>query len=137
MCPTRFWTFGKPSRIRSNDVNYERCVRIAETITGPLVTCWPVLTEAAYLLRYDVRHVIALLRYISLGEVELADLPPKASDWAIDFFSRYSDHEPQLADAMLIYLAEQEELADVFTLDRRDFSIYRLTDGRALNILDA
>lgn len=124
------------SLLRSNDANHERCVRRAESIEASLLTCWPVLTEAAYLLRYDLRHVQALLRFVTEGHIEIAELPPKAADWATEFFDRFSDHEPQLADAMLVYLAEQNDLTDVFTLDRRDFSIYRLADGRALNILD-
>ena len=58
--------------------------------------------------------------------VEVVELPPKAADWASEFFTRFSDHEPQIADAMLVYLAEQYDIADIFTLDRRDFSIYRV-----------
>jgi predicted nucleic acid-binding protein len=122
--------------LRTNDVNHERSVRRAESISAPLFTCWPVLTEAAYLLRYDLRHVQALLRFVTEAHVEVVELPPKAADWATEFFERFSDHEPQLADAMLVYLAEQYDIVDIFTLDRRDFSIYRLADGRALNILD-
>jgi hypothetical protein len=34
-----------------------------------------------------------------------------------------------------MYIAERESIGTVFTLDRRDFSIYRATDGRALNIV--
>jgi predicted nucleic acid-binding protein len=122
--------------LRTNDVNHERSVRRAESISAPLLTCWPVLTEAAYLLRYDLRHVQALLRFVTEAHVEVVELPPKAANWATEFFERFSDHEPQLADAMLVYLAEQYDIVDIFTLDRRDFSIYRLADGRALNILD-
>ena len=38
---------------------------------------------------------------------------------------------PNMADAALMYIAEQERFDTVFTLDRRDFSVYRTTDGRA------
>lgn len=41
----------------------------------------------------------------------------------------------QLANATLIYLAEREELDTIFTLDRRDFSVYRLSGNRSLHIL--
>lgn len=122
--------------LRTNDENHERSVRPAESISAPLFTCWPVLTEAAYLLRYDLRHVQALFRFVTEAHAEVVELPPKATNWATEFFERFSDHEPQLADAMLVYLAEQYDIVDIFTLDRRDFSIYRLADGRALNILD-
>ena len=122
--------------LRRNDENHQLCRELAKEITRPLLTCWPVLTEAAYLLRYDIRHVQALLRYVTEDELEVAELPPKeTAEWCANFFSTYSDHEPQLADATLVYLAEQEEITDIFTLDRRDFSMYRLSDGRAFSIL--
>ncbi len=95
-----------------------------------------MLTEAAYLLRYNYEHVLILLRFIQESELLLAQLPDDAAAWFADFFKRYSDHEPQLADASLLYTAERLNLTDVFTFDRRDFSFYRLSDGRALNILD-
>jgi len=122
--------------LRTTDINHTRCVEVSKSITAPLLTSWPVLTEAAYLLRKDLRHVLALLRYVEEEELDVADLPPKASRWFTEFFHCYSDHEPQLADASLVYLAEQESITDIFTLDRRDFSYYRLPQGRALNILD-
>ena len=39
------------------------------------------------------------------------------------------------ADGCLVYLAEQHGFDIVFTIDRRDFSIYRLSSGRALQIV--
>ncbi len=39
--------------------------------------------------------------------------------------ARYEDLDPQLADACLVYLAHRESIDTVFTLDRRDFSVYR------------
>jgi hypothetical protein len=37
--------------------------------------------------------------------------------------------------AALMYLTEREGIDTVFTLDRRDFSISRTSDGRALTML--
>jgi hypothetical protein len=41
----------------------------------------------------------------------------------------------QIADATLVYLAEREGIDTVFTLDCRDFSVYRLADGRSLRVV--
>ena len=41
----------------------------------------------------------------------------------------------QLADAALVYLAERDHIRSIFTLDQRDFSIYRLKRNRALRII--
>ena len=48
---------------------------------------------------------------------------------------RYEDMGVQLADASLVYLAERESIETVFTLDRRDFSVYRTSRKRALTII--
>jgi predicted nucleic acid-binding protein len=42
---------------------------------------------------------------------------------------------PQVADAALVYLAGREKIETVFTLDRRDFSVYRASGRRALSIV--
>ena len=34
-----------------------------------------------------------------------------------------------------MFIAEREGIGTVFTLDRRDFSVYRTTDGRALTVV--
>ena len=72
---------------------------------------------------------------IESGLVKLAELDETALAWIIAFMERYASAKAQMADAALMYIAEREGIDTVFTLDRRDFSIYRTTDGRALAIL--
>jgi predicted nucleic acid-binding protein len=104
-------------------------------LRAPLLTCWPVLTEAAWLLRKEPGGIKAVGGLIESGLVKLAELDETALAWIIAFMDRYSSAEAQMADAALMYIAEQEGIDTVFSLDRRDFSIYRTTDGRALTIL--
>src|SRR5947209_5864579 len=72
---------------------------------------------------------------IESGLVKLVELDAMALAWIIAFMERYASAKAQMADAALMYIAEREGIDTVFTLDRRDFSIYRTTDGRALAIL--
>jgi uncharacterized protein len=69
------------------------------------------------------------------GLFELAEIPAESGDWLSRFLLRYSDLPAQLADAALVYLAETRRLETVFTLDRRDFAVYRTTDNRTLSIV--
>jgi len=48
---------------------------------------------------------------------------------------RYESCGLQLADAVLAYLAERENIRTVFTTDRRDFSIIRFKRNRVLKII--
>jgi predicted nucleic acid-binding protein len=69
------------------------------------------------------------------GAVHCVDLPPDAAIWLDAFFTRYPDQLPDLADAALMLLADRDGVDRIFTLDRRDFRIYRTLDGNALDIL--
>ena len=42
---------------------------------------------------------------------------------------RYADHPMDLADASLVVLTEALKLRKVFTLDRNDFTTYRIQHG--------
>ncbi|MDZ7621767.1 MAG: twitching motility protein PilT [Candidatus Competibacteraceae bacterium] len=101
----------------------------------PLLTCWPVLTEAAWLLRKEPLAIQRLFQGLETGLLKLMALDETAAPWIATFLHRYRDLGAQLADACLMYLAEHEKIETVFTLDRRDFSVYRLSDKRPLNIL--
>lgn len=48
---------------------------------------------------------------------------------------KYEDLNPQLADAALVYLSQREGIKTIFTLDQRDFFVYRGTRARAFEII--
>jgi predicted nucleic acid-binding protein len=100
-----------------------------------LLTCWPVLTEAAWLLRREPEGMRVIERLVSCGAIQLVELDAQALTRAVAFIERYSSLGAQLADAALMFLAERERIDTVFTLDRRDFLIYRTSDGRALTVV--
>jgi predicted nucleic acid-binding protein len=62
--------------------------------------------------------------------LEASDAEPIAK-----ILNRYRKLNAQLADAALVHLAERERLDTVFTLDRRDFSVYRFSGNKSFHIL--
>jgi predicted nucleic acid-binding protein len=121
--------------VRTREKAHKKCAAALKTFRPPLLTCWPVLTEAAWLLRKEPDGMRAIGRLVDSGLVKLAELDETALAWISAFMDRYASAKAQMADAALMYIAEREGIDTVFTLDRRDFSIYRTTDGRALTIL--
>lgn len=117
------------------DQHHELCVEQLRQLQPPLLTCWPVITEAAWLLRHQASAVERLLGSFEVGLLRLLILDEKALRWLATFLIRYRKMGAQIADGALVYLAEREGIDTVFTLDRRDFLIYRLADGRSLRIL--
>ena len=117
------------------DEYHEACVATLRNLSGPLFSCWPVITEAAWLLRKWPRAVQQLLRNIDGELFELLPLAGSEGNEVSALMKRYEEIRPQLADASLIYLANREQIDTIFTLDRRDFSIYRSGRRRPFRIL--
>lgn len=111
------------------------CVAQLDTLATPLVTCWAVIAEAAYLLRRRPAAVQRLLTSIAEGWLTLPPFPADSGRWLAAYMKRYQDTGVQLADASLIWLAETQQIDTVFSLDQRDFAIYRTGAGRTLTRL--
>jgi predicted nucleic acid-binding protein len=77
----------------------------------------------------------ALFRLMDDGTLVLPPLDASLAPWLARFFAQDHEQEPQLADATLVYLAEQLQITRIFTLDRRHFSTSRLSDGRAFELV--
>ncbi len=108
------------------DRHHEACRRALREIRGPLWTVWPVLTEACYLLAtVSPRSPDALLEMVESGVLELAELDRRDAPRIRELMEKYADLPMDLADAALVRAAEREKVATIFTLDRRDFSLYR------------
>jgi uncharacterized protein len=118
-----------------SDEHHEACVEQLHHVRGPLLTCWPVITEAAWLLRAYPGAIRKLLssfhgrpfELVALGET---DLPGIAA-----ILVKYEALRIQLADASLVHLANREGIEVMFTLDRRDFGVVRLAHGKKLRLI--
>jgi len=117
------------------DQNHEVCVRTLASLKSPLLTCWPVITEAAWLLRDYPLAFENLLGNTNGGFLEVLPITGKDSGQIVDILKRYASLRPQFADATLVHLANREDIRTIFTLDRRDFSVYRSARKRVLRIL--
>jgi predicted nucleic acid-binding protein len=121
--------------LSSADQHHETCVETLRHLPGPLFSCWPVITEAAWLLRAYPRAVQQLLRSMDSGFLELLPLAGTEAKDLAEVMKAYQDIQPQLADAALVYLADREGIDTIFTLDRRDFSVYRSARKRPFRIV--
>jgi len=119
----------------ARDQHHEICIEQLRSLQPPLLTCWPVITEAAWLLRHQASAVERLLLSFDVGLLKMLTLDDRAPTWLAAFLKRYRKVGAQIADGALVYLAEREGIETVFTLDRRDFSVYRLGNGRSLRIV--
>ncbi len=119
----------------SSDQYHALCVRALQDLPGPLFCCWPVITEAAWLLQDDDGAVRQLLESIAAGFLEILSLQGAEAAKIGALMEKYKNIRPQLADASLLYLAERDGIDTIFTLDRRDFSVYRIGRKRTFRII--
>lgn len=117
------------------DQHHETCVKTLRHLPGPLFSCWPVISEAAWLLRGHPREIQQLLGSVDGGFLELLSLTGSEGTAIAEVMKKYADIRPQLADAALVYLAERDGIDTIFTLDQRDFSVYRSGRRRPFRIL--
>jgi len=121
--------------LHAPDAFHAECAEQLRHLPMPLLTCWPVVTEAAWLLRGNPQAIQELLLQSHTGVIRILPLEDSAMLWIAAFLRKYRKLEPQIADAALMYLADREDIDTIFTLDRRDFSTYRLSGGRRIRIL--
>ena len=110
-----------------NDGNHSLAVRVLNTVTEPLITTYPVITETCYLLlkRASNKSQCDFLTEVARGTFEVFDLKPHHIERAVLLMERYANLPMDFADASLIVLAENLGHGRILTVDRRDFSIYR------------
>jgi len=121
--------------LNPNDQHHQRCVDTLKRIHPPLLTTWPVITEAAWLLRSDARAVSTLYGAADEGLYQIAGIAQDELRDIDKLHKRYRDLSPQLADLSLIHLALRAGLDTIFTLDRRDFSVFRRKGRGAFRLL--
>ncbi|MCA9186163.1 MAG: hypothetical protein R3E01_36190 [Pirellulaceae bacterium] len=122
--------------ISRDDAYHDACSAAFASLTRSPATTWPVLTEAAWLLRHNLEHIETLFDYASESVIDVVDIDAaRFALWLHTFLDKYADQKPQLADATLMYLADEFDVSTVFTTDRRDFSVFRRADGQPLAII--
>lgn len=119
----------------ASDEHHEACVEQLQHIRGPLLTCWPVITEAAWLLRAYPAAIRRLLSSFQSRPFELALLAEADLPGVAAILTKYADMRIQIADASLVHLANREAIETIFTLDRRDFGVLRLAHGKKLHLI--
>jgi uncharacterized protein len=121
--------------LSEDDEHHNRCSQALTTLVPPLLTCWPVITEAAWLLRKRPESVARMFEGFTGGLFALLSLTADDLPAVAATMKRYESAGLQLADAALAHLAERENIRTVFTTDRRDFSIIRLKRNRTLKLI--
>ena len=110
------------------------CVDTAATISGPLLTCEPVIAEACYLLRGLAGAPQAVLANVHGGNFQIPFRLTQAAAAVSELMTRYDDVPMDFADACLVSMANSLNTGRILTLDS-DFHIYRWRGKRRFELL--
>ena len=121
--------------VDADDQYHEKCVDCLKSLREPLVTVWPPLVEAVYLLGDLPKAQEALWEMLSRGAVQLLTLDLADIPRIRELMIKYADRPMDLADAALVTVAERDGIRKIFTVDRNDFSVYRLHGRISLAVI--
>lgn len=123
--------------LNSADQHHAVCVAMLRRIPDvQLLTTWPCFTEAMHFLgrvggyRYQAR----LWDLYHAARLVVHQPSPTETGRMARLMAQYHDTPMDLADASLIAAAESLGHSRIFTVDRQ-FYIYRLSDGSALEVI--
>lgn len=89
-------------------------------------TVWPVLAEVMYLASGVPGAQEAVWTLIARGAVQILPLGPDDVPRIRELMLTYADLPMDLADAALVRVAERMGSREFFTVDKKDFAVYRL-----------
>ena len=111
--------------IHADDRHHEVCRSTFDSIREPAATVWPAFTEAMYLLGFSWKAQDALWQFLRRGALILLPLDERDLARMSELMKQYRDLPMDLADAALVRAAERDQVQTIFTLDQRDFRVYR------------
>jgi len=118
-----------------DDRYHSLCVEVLKGIREPLITTWPVLTECFYLLNFSWEVQDNLWVFIRRGGIEIYPLEKELLLHCRELMKQYRDLPMDLADATLVALADTILILKIFTLDHKDFSIYRFKQKKRFTLI--
>jgi uncharacterized protein len=118
----------------SGDRDHNLAIQTLSTLSEPLVTTYPVITETSYLLARDggIAAQFAFLTEVANGTFLIFDLQRHHISRMVELMKRYTKLPMDFADASLVVLAEHLGHGRILTCggthpegNRRDFNVYR------------
>ncbi len=113
--------------INHDDSRHDLCERTLQKLKGvaSVYTVTSVFAEAFSLLPSNSRIVDSLFGLLSAIDCKLVTLEPMDLVRAYELMRKYADLPMDFADCEIHIAAEKLSVDTIFTLDRRDFAIYR------------
>lgn len=114
-----------------SDNHHHNIINFLKKSNYKLYSTWPVITEVTYMLTFNINVQLDFLNWISKKAIEIIDIDINEIDKLIEMMKKYSDVPMDLADASLLYLAQEYKINKIITIDS-DYYFYRTKNKKLL-----
>jgi predicted nucleic acid-binding protein len=116
------------------DPLHEAAKNFLSRYSGTLVTAAPVIVETCFF--FESKGKLQLLEWVRSGGLGVAEVLVSAYPDLARTIEKYADQDINFTDAALVWLSEESGLRRILTVDRSDFSLFRLKGGKRFDVLD-
>jgi uncharacterized protein len=116
-----------------HDPHHLWAVALMKQVQPPMLTCEAVLTEVVYFLREDHVAVDPLFQLVERGALRIDFNLSTHWPRIRTLMARYDRMD--LADASIVVMSELHKRAQVLTVDRTDFTVYRRNDRQVIDFI--
>src|SRR6266704_1507167 len=103
------------------DEHHAWAKRLLERESPPWLVCEPVLTE----ISANIGTTEPVLEMLRVADLQLAFDLDQQKTQVLSLARKYRDQEISLADACVVRMSELFDDCVVYTVDKKDFSVYR------------
>lgn len=110
----------------AKDHFHQQAIEVTKTIESELIITWPVITETCHLLnsRIGSRAPVQFLQQVEQSTI-IFELTIEHLSRSRMLMEKYKNLPMDMADASLVIAAEDLQVGDILSTDRRDFQAYR------------
>jgi uncharacterized protein len=123
--------------LNRQDKHHRFAVDTMRQYNQPLITTVAVMTEAMYLTQQRLGWYAAekLLEIVNRGDIVVQHINLTDFQRIAVLMKKYLDLPMDFADATLVAVAERLNCKRIFTIDTRDFHVYRYKDNLAFDVI--
>lgn len=115
--------------LNQTDTKHQLVLTLYRKLTAPLFVPQTVLAETAYLVGRSsgILTVVTFLRSFKANKsrLRLCALTEQDTDRVAEILEAYQDSRIDFVDASVMAVAERYQVHTIFTIDQRDFRIFR------------
>ena len=121
--------------IDKSETMHTKCFKWLKEFSGTLYSTEAVLTEVMHLLNFSPAAQVSALDFVIRGAVNLVPSTRDSLQRVAKLMDKYADLPMDFADATLVDLAEETQIFNICTLDKKDFILYRLSKNRSFGFI--